>query len=188
MYLRLLKLLSVFMWMIQLSVETFLEQVTKVKRQLSSAFPIKDLGHVDTIIGWKITRQRSKRPLSISQRLYLEEKVKSFLLEDAKPFSSPVDGYEGIMPGREEESLADESAYASAVGSLGYASCSTRPDIAFDVSKLRSFNSSPVLGHWKSVCRVLRYLEGFTDCSITYNFDPNPEKITEEQKAVLYSD
>lgn len=165
-----------------------LEKVIEVKQKLSSVFPIKDLGLIDTIIGWKITRQRSKRILSISQKLYLEEKIKSFEMVDNKPLSSPLDGCEGILPGRNDEPLADESAYASAVGSLGYASSSTRPDITFATSQLGSYNSSPVLRHWESVCHVFRYLKGSANNCITYNFGPTSEELTSELKAVLYSD
>ncbi|KAI0997455.1 hypothetical protein K3495_g10729 [Podosphaera aphanis] len=101
-------------------------QVIEIKEKLSSYFSIKDLGLIDTIIGWKIVRERATRTLVIWRDVYLIEKFKSFGLENAKTCTSPMDGYDGILPGRDEDELADESAYASAIGSLGYASNSTR--------------------------------------------------------------
>ncbi|KAI0992016.1 hypothetical protein K3495_g16170, partial [Podosphaera aphanis] len=88
--------------------------VEKIKERLSSKFPIKDLKEIDTIIGWRIRRDRKNRTLKISQAHYLADKIKSFGLENAKPYNSPLDGYEGIMPAREGETSADESAYSSA--------------------------------------------------------------------------
>lgn len=162
--------------------------VKDIKQKLSSFFPIKDLGPIDTIIGWKISRERSSRTLKISQAHYLTEKVKSFGLEDGKIVSSPLEGYHGILPKQDEEKLADESAYASAIGSLGYASSSTRPDISFAVSQLGSFNSSPAIRHWNCVCRLLRYIKGSKDYHITYSFGPHTCEIIHEMKATLYSD
>lgn len=165
-----------------------LEQVVAIKKQLSSFFRVKDLGLIDVVIGWKINRDRSKRTLSISQSNYLTEKIRSFGLEDAKTYSTPLNGYDGIVPRVESEQLADESAYASAIGSLGYAANSSRPDISFATCQLGRFNSSPVFRHWNTACRVLRYLKGTKEYCITYNFGPKPNLLTPELKPTLYSD
>ncbi|KAI1001557.1 hypothetical protein K3495_g6646 [Podosphaera aphanis] len=124
--------------------------IQSIKDQLSIRFPLKDLGKIDTVIGWKITRDRPTRTLKISPSHYIQDKIRSFGLADAKPFTSPLEGYDAIQPMRDGEPLADESAYASAVGSLGYASNSTRPDIAFATSQLGRFNSSPTQRHWNA--------------------------------------
>ncbi|KAI0999619.1 Retrovirus-related Pol polyprotein from transposon TNT 1-94 [Podosphaera aphanis] len=165
-----------------------LKQVVKTKQQLSSHFPIKDLGEIDVIIGWKITRERSTRTLRTSQAHYITDKVECFSLQDAKAYKSPLDGYDGILPGRENESPADESAYASAVGSLGYASHSTRLDISFTVSQLGKYSSCPVVRHWNSVCRVFRNLKGTADYTITYCFGPLFSEPLQSAKIVMYSD
>ncbi|KAI0998366.1 hypothetical protein K3495_g9829 [Podosphaera aphanis] len=165
-----------------------LGDVEEVKRRLTSYFPIKDLGEIDTVIGWKITRDRSTRSLNISQAHYIDDKIKSFGLGDAKSYSAPLDGYSGILPARLDESLADDTAHASAVGSLGYASNSTRPDISFTVSQLAGYNSSPVQRHWNSVCRVFRYLKGTNDYCIKYYFGPPSNDLSPELTTKLYSD
>ena len=131
-----------------------LDDVKRIKNKLSSTFPVKDLGEIENIIGWKILRKRSTRTVNISQSSYLLDKINSLGLSDAKTFSSPLDGYNGIIPQTEGEPLVDETAYASAVGSLGYASNGTRPDISFATSQLGAYNSSPVQRHWNSARRV----------------------------------
>ena len=165
-----------------------IDQVLNVKKELMSYFPIKDLGNVDLIIGWKIFRERATRTLKISQSGYLIDKIRSLGLLDAKVVSSPINGYDGILPGRDDESPADESAYASVIGSLGFASISTRPDISFVTSQLGRYNSSPVTRHWNTACKVLRYLNGTKNYSINYSFGPISSSLTQELKTTLYSD
>ncbi|KAI0993828.1 Retrovirus-related Pol polyprotein from transposon TNT 1-94, partial [Podosphaera aphanis] len=164
------------------------QNIIILKQELASSFPIKDIGSIDTVIGWKVTRNRSTRTLTISQSDYIRDKINSFGLGDAKSYYSPLNGYDGILPANNGEALADETAYASAVGSLGYASSGSRPDIAFATSQLGRFNSAPVKRHWDSVCRVLRYLKGSEKYYIKYNFGPTSEDLTQEKMAALYSD
>lgn len=165
-----------------------LADVTEIKNQLSLSFPIKDLGLIDTVIGWKVTRDRPNRALSISQSEYILGKIDAIGLSDAKEYYSPLDGYSAILPAEDGEQQADNSAYPSAIGSLGYASNSTRPDICFATSQLARFNSSPVLRHWKGVCRVYRYLKATHNFQITYKFGPPSSEINKEMMAVIFSD
>ena len=50
--------------------------------------------------------------------------------------------------------------YINVVGALNYLSTCTRPDIAFAVGALGSFNANPGQRHWQAAKRVLRYLKG----------------------------
>lgn len=165
-----------------------IQHVEEIKSKLSSYFPIKDLKEIGTIIGWKISRDRENRVLQISQTHYIMDKIRSFGLEDAKPYTSPLEGYKGVLPADEDEPLSDESAYSNAVGSLGYAANGTRPDVSFATSQLASHNSAPVQRHWNSICRVLRYLKGTKDYCIKYNYGPLASSISPDKKAVLFSD
>ncbi|KAI0993402.1 hypothetical protein K3495_g14782, partial [Podosphaera aphanis] len=167
---------------------SLVENVRKLKEKLTSYFPIKDLGPIQTIIGWKVYRDRSRRILKITQAPYIHDKINSFGLKDAKKYESPMEGYSGLLPAREDEQPADESAYPSAIGSLGYAANSTRPDISFATYQLARFNASPAVRHWKSACRVFRYLKATEDYCITYNFGPSTDNITDNKMAVIYSD
>ncbi|KAI1005430.1 hypothetical protein K3495_g2787 [Podosphaera aphanis] len=143
--------------------------IIKLKQQLSSHFPIKDLGLIGT-----------------SQ--YRIDKIRSFGLHDSNSHSSPIEGYSGILPANENEPLVDDSAYASAVGSLGYAANGTRPDSSYAVSQLASFNASPTQRHWASVCRVMRYLKGTKDYCITYSYGPVSDDLTSKLMATSFSD
>nr|KAJ0189684.1 hypothetical protein LSAT_V11C800438810 [Lactuca sativa] len=59
--------------------------------------------------------------------------------------------------------------YASAVGSMMYATHCTRPDIAFAVSKLSQYTVNPGMEHWKAVGRVLGYLKRTSTFELTYS-------------------
>ena len=50
--------------------------------------------------------------------------------------------------------------YHEAVGSLMYATLSTRPDICYAVQTVSHFNNKPGLAHWEAVKRIFRYLSG----------------------------
>lgn len=166
----------------------YLTDVDYVKNKLMGTFDVKDLGEVDTVIGWKITRDRTNRKLCISQRHYILDKIRSFGLCDSKPIKTPCDGYDGISSPKENEELADDSAYASLVGSLGYASNGTRPDISFITSQLGTYNASPALRHYKSACRVLKYLKSTINLSISFSFGPSLDVITPDMMIKMYSD
>ena len=53
--------------------------------------------------------------------------------------------------------LANSISYQELTGSLNHLAITSRPDIAFAVSKLCQFNSKPTLTHLKAARRVLRY-------------------------------
>ncbi|POS87600.1 hypothetical protein EPUL_001184 [Erysiphe pulchra] len=86
--------------------------------------------------------------LDISQPYSLPEEITN--ISTSGEASSMAAGYRGILSAQDGEPLADESAYSSAVISLGYAANSTMPDISFATYQLASFNASPVARHWNS--------------------------------------
>ena len=56
--------------------------------------------------------------------------------------------------------------YSNMVGGLLYLACWPRPDLAFAVSKLYRFVSSPGQNHMKAVKHLLLYLEGTQDLDL----------------------
>ena len=55
-----------------------------VKQWLGKCFSMKDLGEVETILGIKIYRDRSKRLLGLSQEKYRDKVLKRFSITDSK--------------------------------------------------------------------------------------------------------
>ena len=58
-----------------------------------------------------------------------------------------------------------------------YLATSTRPDIAYTVSKLACFNSNPGKAHWAAVKHLFRYLKGTMDLKLTYGPDSSKPEM-----------
>ncbi|GJX09981.1 hypothetical protein Tco_0199840 [Tanacetum coccineum] len=58
--------------------------------------------------------------------------------------------------------------YALLVGSLMYALVCTRPALTFLVGMLSRYQSNPRKDHWKAAKKVLRYLQGTKEYTLTY--------------------
>lgn len=74
-----------------------INEVVEIKTKLASLFPVKDLGLINNIISWKITRERDNRSFIISQSSHILDKFRSFRLKDAKSFTSQPNGCHGIL-------------------------------------------------------------------------------------------
>ena len=58
--------------------------------------------------------------------------------------------------------------HASAVRSFMYAMMCTRPDICYAVGMVSRYQSNPGQVLWKAVKRIMRYLKGTADYSLSY--------------------
>ena len=58
--------------------------------------------------------------------------------------------------------------YRSLIGCLNYLALSSRPDICFASNALSSFVENPGEVHWKAAKRVLRYLRGTMEQTLTF--------------------
>eukprot|EP00171_Calliarthron_tuberculosum_P001088 IDg1088t1 len=67
--------------------------------------------------------------------------------------------------------------YSIVIGSLMYLMIGTRPDIAFAVGKLSQHCEKPRLQHWIAAKRVLRYVKGTRNLSITYGTKSSLEPL-----------
>ena len=61
------------------------------------------------------------------------------------------------------------STYRSAIGSLNYVSCASRPDICFAVNRLAQFLSKPSQRHLQLVCHLFGYLKKYPYLPIRYS-------------------
>ena len=129
---------------------------------------MKDMGEADVILGIKITRDGNG--IKLRQAHYIEKVLKQFNMFDITLMSTPMDQHVKLY--RHDKEPVAQLAYSKVIGSLMYAMTYTRPNISFAVAKLSRFTSNPEPHHWKVVKRVLKYLKGTIDCSITYSGEP----------------
>ena len=147
-----------------LIVSNNLNNIMEMKRFLSSTFKMKDLGQVDTILSVKI--KRNSRRYVLSQSHYIEKVQNKFshLKIEASTLFDP-----SIKLIKNDGSAVAQLEYASAIGSLMYATQCTRPDIAFAINNLSRITSNLSIDHWKTVGRVLGFLKKTKALSFQYS-------------------
>lgn len=147
---------------------TSLEIVCETKVLLSSKFDMKDLGEVDVILGIKVVKTDSG--FSLNQSHYIEKILKKFGYWDETSAKSPYDSSLHLCKNRGES--VNQSEYAKIMGSIMYLMNSTRPDIAYAVSRLSRYTHNPGSDHWIALGRLMRYLKGTLDWNLCYSGSP----------------
>lgn len=158
----------------------WLEYKSKIKQQ----YEISDLGRVSHILGMRVSYENKK--LSIDQSIYVSEKLNLFNMIKCREKSVP-ESSEKLVDASENELLNDEQVkiYRGIVGSLIYASISTRPDITHAVNMLSRYMSKSGVEHMNAARRLLRYLQGSMNYGLVYQCD---ERLTSDIKITGYCD
>jgi len=123
---------------------------------LSSTYKIRR-EPLNRFVGLEITRQRANRTIEIRQSRQILDTLERFVMDNCSPLSTPMEANARLIPGDEE---VDKRSYQAAVGSIMFLMIGSRPDIAFAISTLSRFNSSPTKAHWNAIKHLLRYLAG----------------------------
>ncbi|CAM8937635.1 unnamed protein product [Rhodiola kirilowii] len=147
--------------------------VNSIKSDIKKHFDMKDMGEAQRILGVKITRDRNKRIMYLSQTDYLDKVLDKFQLKNAKPSLVPLGGHLELTkhdcPVSDEDKLKmSKVPYDVAVGSVMYAMLCTRPDLAFGVSVLSRFMSNPGDKHWIAMKYLLKYISGTRKLGLIY--------------------
>lgn len=150
------------------------DKAKHLKEQIKAGFKSKDLGECSHILGMHVVRDRTKGIITINQRLYIQNLLTKFQMQDCIPVTTPLNPgtiytVSGLKDLPESALFGDVTLYQKAIGSLVYLTISTRPDIAFAVTLLARFMSKPREVHWSAVKRVFRYLKGTSDYQLVYS-------------------
>ncbi|UYV77950.1 hypothetical protein LAZ67_15003007 [Cordylochernes scorpioides] len=144
------------------SVEAYVKFKSSIQREVD----IKDLGEVSDLLSVRIKRNKESN-LELDQTHYIEEILKEYGLEHAKEASTPLDP--GMFTEGPEGKEACRAPYQQAIGNLLWLAGMTRPDIAYAVSYVSKFNSSPLQQHWNAVKHLLRYLKKTKDLKLVFS-------------------
>ncbi|CAM8878001.1 unnamed protein product [Rhodiola kirilowii] len=149
------------------------QEVSKLKKQLSKRFAMKDLGEGKQILGMRIECDRKAGKLHLSQAEYIKKILERFNMQDAKPAKIPLGNQithsiRDSPKDREEHDYMQETPYASAIGSLMYSMVCTRLDIAHAVGVVSRFMGNLKKKHWEAVKWILRYLKGTTEHALCF--------------------
>jgi hypothetical protein len=154
------------------------------KQQLMSKYQVSDLGRVNHILSMKVTMTDDK--LYIDQQAYVNEKLNSFNMHECKSMNTPESGVK-LVEAKDNERLSETETtlLRSIIGSLQYASISTRPDITHAVNTVSRFMQNGGRQHMVAAKRVLHYLQGTQHLGLVYKKDANLKIDSEGQKTVL---
>jgi hypothetical protein len=141
------------------------EEYAGVLAKLTERFNISNLGESKYMLGMRITRDRAARTIYLDQELYITKALEKFGLDQCRIAHTPaVQSSSTAPPSGAKEGIDNEPTdlllYQEKVGTLLYASISTRPDIAYAVNRLTQHMIAPTNAHAKACDRVFRYLAG----------------------------
>jgi hypothetical protein len=180
------------------------------KQKLKNKYELSELGDVQHILGMKVTRSSSS--LTISQETYITDKLELFNMHESRSEKTPaidvrklerqissnanhtdvvVDEVRKKKNQLKNEDLSRQlneeevKTYQMMVGSLIYASISTRPDITHSVNLVARHMSSPTVHNSLMVKRVFRYLNGTRSLGLRYT---NTNKTSREIAVSAYCD
>ena len=139
------------------------EELNQFVEQLKSQFKVT-VKPASYFLGLQIEFQ-SDGSIEISQSGYAKKILQRFGFDECKPVQTPM------LKGTDDTQLDKmDSAYPyrQAVGALMYLMTGTRPDIAYSISYLSRSLENPTMDDITRVKRVLRYIAGTTEMSISY--------------------
>ena len=90
-------------------------------------------------------------------------------MSDCKTVTTP-ETLDKLTKNVDKNSIENEDEYRSIVGSLIYASVSTRPDITHAVNMVSRHMHEPNATHMNAAKRILRYLKESSDCGLVYQY------------------
>ena len=143
------------------------------KYMLQTKYEITDIGVVKHVLGMTITHHtddNNQSYTSISQRSYINDKLTEFNFTQSRPSTTPeeVQSHKHTHDTTTALDAHEHTLYRNIVGSLMYASLTTRPDITHAVNVLSRSNSNPTRASLVKAKRVLRYLAGTPTLGLTY--------------------
>ncbi|XP_062109912.1 uncharacterized mitochondrial protein AtMg00810-like [Humulus lupulus] len=137
--------------------------ISSLKYFLHTQFHTKDFGMLKYFLGIEVTQ--SKQGIFLFQRKYVLELLTETGKLGEKPCSTPMSP--NVHLKRDGEPFEVPEKYRRLVGKLNYLTV-TRLDIAFSVSIVSQFMSSPTIHHWAVLEQILCYLKGAPGRGIMY--------------------
>jgi len=128
---------------------------------LKTEFKVNDMGELNWLLGIQLTF--TDNGISLFQTTFIDKILNRFSMQDCKPVSTPIDPNHRLKAIEVDEQRTDTTAYQQIIGSLMYLVTGTRPDLAYPITHLSQFNSSPSITHLTAAKGVLRYLQGTKD-------------------------
>jgi hypothetical protein len=142
------------------------------KYMLKIKYDITDMGELNHVLGMTITQNTNKNEskMNISQSSFMNDKLTEFNFKQSRTTTTPeeIQSQKQMNDSSSPLDAQNQTQYRNIVGSLMYASLTTRPDITHAVNVLSRSNSNPSEASMIKAKRVLRYLSGTPTKGLTY--------------------
>lgn len=152
------------------------QHLEEFKRSLLSRYEMKDLGELRWFLGVRVLRDRIRRKIWLCQDSYIDKVTARFNLTSTAAPKTPM-ATEELTPHQGKATPQEIYTYQQKVGSILFAACQTRPDIARAAAKLSESMQNPSPSHQAAVNRVISYLYGTRSLAIEYSV---PQTTTED--------
>lgn len=146
-------------------------EVQHIKHTLSNFFKMKDLGLIRYFLGMDIIQDTENSQIKINQTNYLKNVLKKFDMQNCNPITTPmeINFQHDSLKRDNSETLEIESRCRKLIGCLMYAMLCSRPDLCITINILSRYQSCASNDLWKALKRVLRYIQGTLNYSLTYD-------------------
>ena len=132
-----------------------------IKVQIASRVKVEDNGPLHWFLGIEIWCNCQDHTIAFLQKAYIVLSSKSMGFLTSNHFAMPADTHVQLSTKQspktsQEINTMKNKPYAKAIGSLNYASITTRPDITYAVSQVAHYNSNPGTTHWTAVKHIFQ--------------------------------
>ena len=126
------------------------ELIARTKTDLKTRFEMKDSGKCTFVLGIELLDDADG---SVTlQRLYVDDILNRFGMNDCKTVTSPVDMSSRLVSS--DAATKVDAPFRETVGELMHLTIATRPDIAFAADYVTRFMENPQEEHWVAVKRI----------------------------------
>lgn len=143
-------------------------QMDDFEKELMKIYELRVMGEASNFLNVRIVRERNSKMLYLLQDDYIDSLRKKYSLQCKKTPKSPLSCII-LVPNQEKATKEQILGYQQKLGSLNYAACITRPDIAFSISKLSEFAQNPSSEHIKELDNCLLYVISTQFLALSFN-------------------
>ena len=133
------------------------DQADNIIDFLHTSYNLTGGGDLQWFLGIEIVRDRDQKKIWLSQASYIDKIAGLVENQNPRAAKTPM-GQKELLPYEGHASFKSINVYQKKIGSILFVAVSTRPDIAFAVSRLARFNSNPSQQHRTEADRVILYL------------------------------
>jgi len=151
------------------------ERTKGLIRELQREYQMNILGELKWFLGIHVLRDRRQGKLWLSQEAYIEKIANQYEIDLTGRLPDTPMAESELLPSLTNADRFSVMQYQRKMGSLLYAAVTTRPDIAFAVSRLARFNQNPGQDHQQAADRVIQFLYVTRSRAICYGGDGGNE-------------